>query len=141
MLLVWRTQYLRIVRGYKVLPDGMLHFDGFPTTTVLGRIKIDGEGAGQGGTFNQHFAEVYYGDGLVIWRAMQGMPYLPKQVLYAKMLSREPIKEQVKVLGLKTTNYFMLLDNAYYYLAGRIDTEDRKENRPTALRSDESLIK
>lgn len=123
MLRVWRTQYLRIHRGYRVLPDGTKHWDGWPTVTVMGKIRIDAEGAGQG-VRGQSFPEVYTGPGLTIWRAMDGMPIAPREVLHAKWLAGEPVKIQAPILGLKIRTYWILLDNAYYYLAGRIERLD-----------------
>jgi hypothetical protein len=120
MLAVWKVQYLRAMRGYQQFADGMRHFDGWPASTILGKIRAEGEGAGQGGTFKQHFSEVYFGDGLLIWRAMQEMPIGPKEVLYAKLLSYESVSKQIKLLGITWQEHGTRLDCAYYYLAGRL---------------------
>jgi len=132
MLRTWRVQYLRVATGRRVFPDGHVHLDGWPTATVLGRIRAEGEGAGQRGTVGQHFAEVYTGEALLIWRAMHGMPIGPKEVLYAKTLARDPVRLQAQMLGLKTSAYWSLLDNAYYYLAGRVVVIENTPNNGTA---------
>ncbi len=135
MLRVWRVQYLRIHRGYKVLADGALHWDGWPTVTVMGKIRTDGEGAGQQGAHTQHFPEVYSKDGLLIWRALEGMPIAPREVLYAKWLSSEPVRVQARFLELPISRYWVLLDNAYYYVAGRIERFDQEATERESKRA------
>jgi hypothetical protein len=119
MLKSWAEQYVRARNGYRTFADGTRHFDGWPVATVLAKIREDGEGAGQG-MRRQSYAEVYAGDGLTIWRAMDGMRIDLREVLYARYLSRQPIRQQAQNLGLGERDYFRLLDNAFHYLEGRI---------------------
>jgi hypothetical protein len=135
MLRTWRVQYLRAATGRRVFPDGHVHVDGWPTATVLGRIRAEGDGASQRGTVGQHFAEVYTGEALLVWRGMFGMPIAPKEVLFAKTLARDPVRLQAQMLGLKTSAYWSLLDNAYYYLAGRILAIENTPNNRNAGKS------
>lgn len=120
MMTTWRAQTLRIWTGRREFSRGVAHVDGWPTVTLLGRIRNEGEGASSGGARGQHWPEVYLGDGLLIRRGIEGMPYQPKTVLYAKWLSHEPVREQARLIGVSTATYWSLLDCSYFYLAGRV---------------------
>lgn len=116
----WARQYRRIVQGGVVRADGVFEPDGWPTTTILGKLREERDGAGQG-KVSQHFAEVYRGDGLLIRRAMERMPLAEREVLYARHLSRDLVRTQADVLGLSVAGYWSRLDRAYFFLAGRVD--------------------
>lgn len=116
----WSRQYRRIAQGGVIRHDGVFEPDGWPTTTILAKLREERDGAGQR-RLTQHFAEVYRGDGLLIWRAMDRMPLPERQVLYARFLSRDLVKVQAELLGVSVAQYWTTLDRAYYYLAGRLD--------------------
>lgn len=116
----WARQYRRIAQGGVVYPDGTFVVDGWPTVTLLGKLREERDGATQG-RMSQHFAEVYRGDGLLIWLAMESMPLREREVLYARYLSRDLVRTQADELGISVAQYWSRLDCAYFFLAGRLD--------------------
>ena len=119
----WARQYSRIRNAGRWVTDAkghrVWHFDGWPTATVLGKVRMEGEGAAQG-TRAQTFADVYTGDALLVWRAMFDMPISPREVIHAKYLSHEPYREQIKSLGITQGEYWRELDRGYYWIAARL---------------------
>ena len=120
MLREWARQYRRIWLGGVVYPDGQFTPDGWPTTTILGKLREERDGATQG-RVSQHFDEVYHGDGLLVWRAMERMPIGPRSVIYCKYLCRDLVRTQADEIGISVATYWAMLDRAYYFLAGRLD--------------------
>jgi hypothetical protein len=116
----WARQYRRLAQGGVVYPDKAFAPDGWPMSTLLGKMREEGAGAAQG-RISQHFAEVYSGDGLLIWRAMERMPLLERVVVHGRFLGCEPVKEQAAQIGISPAGYWATLDRAFFFLAGRVD--------------------
>lgn len=103
--------------------------DGWSVRNVLARIIEEGAGASHGGRGERVF-EVYDADGLKIWRAIQGMPYAARAVLVVHYLARGNATDKALELGIKKSRYWDLLDNAYHYLAGRLEeVHERGQSR------------
>jgi DNA-directed RNA polymerase specialized sigma24 family protein len=119
MILAWRDQVFYMWHGV----------DGWSVRNVLARIIEEGAGASHEGR-GQRVYEVYHRDGLAIWRAIQGMPYQPRVVLVVHYLADGNAAEKAVALGVKKSRYWDLLDNAYHYLAGRLEAAcERRESR------------
>lgn len=93
--------------------------------SYLGRAREERGGfmQGSGGT---NYKEVYRGDALVVWRAMQGLPYQQRLAIEAHFLNpkRVTAKQKADELGVSVPKFWTLLDCAYFYLAGRIERID-----------------
>lgn len=61
-------------------------------------------------------------EGLMIQRALDRMPELPRTVMFAHYVIGEArAEEKAATLGLSRSAYYSQLELAYHYLAGRID--------------------
>jgi DNA-directed RNA polymerase specialized sigma24 family protein len=93
--------------------------------SYLGRAReeLGGFMQGSGGV---NYKEVYWGDGLIVWRALQGMPYEQRQAIETHYLSPKGItaKQKADEVGVSVPKFWTLLDCAYFYLAGRIERID-----------------
>ncbi len=86
---------------------------------TLGSIREDGEGAGQGGTFQQNFPEVYLGIALDIHRAFQLMPGEQRIVMDLHYVWREiPMGLRLKEAGIEETKYLKTLAATKAFLRG-----------------------
>lgn len=97
--------------------------DSYPES-CLGRMREERGGFGQG-ALRQHYPEVRCRDGLMMRRAIEGMPFALRAVLDAHYAAHgDSVTEKAKALGLSKPTYWVKLDCAYYYLAGRIERLD-----------------
>jgi hypothetical protein len=136
MLQQWRKQQLRALRGYHALPDGYRHYDGWPPASPMSRVMT--QMPPKGHFFperDQQTVECFTGDGLRVRRAMEGMPFAPRLVLYSNLLSELPVRRQFKLLHIPSHHYFAHLSNAHFWLAARIAAEDERESLNQALRA------
>ncbi len=124
MMRAWATQYARALNAGRWVRSAtgadQWHFDGLPLATLLGKIRAEGEGAGQGSVRNQRFDEVYHGDGLIIWRAMSGMRIEQREVIHAKYLCRGGYRDHCRLLGISKTAYWGHYNEGHAYIAGRV---------------------
>lgn len=97
--------------------------DGWPLRTVLARVMEEGAGASHSAP-NQRVFEVYVNDGLAIRRAMDGMPILQRQVFAAHYLADGNATEKSQALGMSRARYWQVLDNAYFWIAGHMRSEE-----------------
>ena len=96
--------------------------DAWPES-YLGTAQEERGGYGQGAV-RQHYKEVRGRDGLEIRRAMEGMPYELRAIVDAHYAAAKvPVKQKSKALGVSVPKYWTLLDCAYFYIAGRLDTQ------------------
>lgn len=120
----WAAARRRIDNG----GDSKGHRDGWPTATILGKIKEEAAGAGQGAR-KQHFPEVFTGDVLLLRRSMEGMPIAQREVFEAHFLSSDPVRIRADELGVSVATYWNLLDGAYLYVAGRFSLLEALDKR------------
>jgi hypothetical protein len=123
MLRVWAAQRRRVLSGMKALrpslgdPNPGVHFDGWSSTSPAAAPHEGGFGT----DIQQHFPEVYSGDGLIIWRALQGCEYGIWQILHTHWILPGDIDAKIEGLGTGRREYYRMLDEAYIWLAGRVD--------------------
>lgn len=117
----WGRQKRRIWTGR----DWHGNIDGY-AQSLLGRIRDEREGAGQG-TAAQRWPEVFWGDGLDVQRAIVGMPEKPYAVLHLQFVFDPAfglsIDRRARLLELKRTSYTDALENAEHFLLGRLGVE------------------
>jgi hypothetical protein len=126
MLREWGAQRRRIISGKLVRKDGSIHYDGWPSDSVAAAAR-EGGITGGSGFVNQHFAEVYSGDALDIWRAYRAAPIEVREILHLHFVVQLEEAEEshasrkAKILGVSKASYFNQLETARYYLAGNLD--------------------
>jgi hypothetical protein len=87
---------------------------------MLKKIMAEGSGAAHGKA-GQHYAEVYSRDGLLVRRAMEGMRYEARRVIYALYLChRMTHAQRFAVLGFTKTTYWELHAEAHVWIASGI---------------------
>lgn len=122
MCRVWARQKLRVITGL----DHGGHVDGWATTTTLGKLREEREGASHGRA-GQHFPEVFTGDGLRIARALIGMPELPLIVFQRHFLLTGPVADKAADVGISPSRFYTELDHAYYWIAAKLETQNSQE--------------
>jgi hypothetical protein len=125
----WGSQKRRIWTG----KDWHGNVDGY-AQSLLGRIRDEREGAGQG-TSSQRWPEVFWGDGLDVQRAIVGMPETPYCVLHLQFVFDPDfglsIERRARLLELKRTAYTDALDNAEHFLMGRMGGDSLSDAKIT----------
>jgi hypothetical protein len=118
----WGRQKRRIWSG----TDWHGNLDGY-AESLLGRIRDEREGAGQG-MRAQHWPEVYWGDGLDVQRALIGMP---ERQFYALHLHYvwDPrwgitAARKASYMGIGRSEYFELVDRAETWVHARLTRPD-----------------
>jgi hypothetical protein len=124
MIKTWKTQYLRALLGYTVMPDGVKHIDGWPANSPMARVisQLPARTTYYPKT-DQRVMEVFTGDGLRIRKAIEIMPYEPRLVFFANQLSLMPVRKQMRALKIVPGEYYRLLDKAHFWLAGRLSAD------------------
>lgn len=127
MLRTWGSQWRRIALGGTVVRNekGEIihrHIDGYPTSSLSDfRGKI-----GFGTSSEQHWAEVYTGDGLLVHRAMQHLSEVQRQTItisygvVAENGRPYPAPERAEFLGMSRAMFFQVLGGAEQFIAGWI---------------------
>lgn len=141
MLKGWAEQRRRILLGRKVYRSGFEridgrirwieggeHVDGHPSISVAAVIR-DG---GRSGKVEQHFPEVYTGDGLSVWRALYGAPEQVRTVLHVHYVHVSTVREKYQLLHVERARYFEMLQHAEHYVGGRLMAAEGEE-LPAAL--------
>src|SRR2546423_279673 len=116
MLRTWGQQRRRILTGRRQFREGAAHIDGHPSRSALAGLF---EG-GSSGKVEQHFAEVYTGDGLEVWRAMQGAAFGVRQILEFHYVVPGIASEKAEALGVGVDAYYARLREGEARLAERI---------------------
>ena len=111
----WARAKLRIWNG----GDGKGHEDGWPASSIAGRIREEGEGSGQG-PLRQHYAEVMVGEALIVARAIEGMAFGQRLCLHLHYLTKAPVREKAKFVGISPAGYWSLLGVAHGQIAGYV---------------------
>lgn len=138
MMRSWARDYSRAHQAGRLVRDTsgkeVWHWDSWPPTTVLGRVQSEGHGASQG-TREQHYAEVYGREGLLVRRAMQGLRYEPRVVLHLLYLAPKMSHAQrYGLMNVGKTTYWELHAEGHVWVASGIS---RIENGPDS--ADESV--
>lgn len=120
----WARAKLRIWNG----GDGKGHEDGWPASSIAGRIRDEGEGLGQG-AIRQHYAEVMVGEALLVERVVKGMPFKQRLVLHLHYIIHPgSAKEKAKSAEVSVASYWSILNNAHARIEGFIDALEWKES-------------
>ena len=135
-MIIWGLARRRIDMGGKqyTAPDGgrRWHLDGWPTRSIQGKTKDEGEGAGQGAT-GQHYPEVMTGDALLVHRALYGAPARLQDIGYAHyVIPREvaSVKEKQRQLGYANARaYYHDINRLHVWVAARWDTRQTEDVR------------
>lgn len=118
----WGRQKRRIWTGadWHGNPDGYAQ-------SLLGRIRDEREGAGQGAV-TQRWPEVYHGDGLEVQRALQGLGERRYAVLHFQYVwdptFNVTVRQKCAYLEIKRTEYFALVERAETWIHARLDRPD-----------------
>lgn len=116
----WGRQKRRIWSGH----DWHGNIDGY-AQSLLGRIRDERDGIGQGAR-NQHWPEVYFGDGLDVQRSTPGMLERPFAALHFQYVWNPDwnvtVAQKSRYLGIKRTEYFTLVEVAETWIFARLDT-------------------
>lgn len=133
MLEEWGRQRLRIMTGKLVRQDGSVHEDGWSATSVTDAAR-EGMITGGSGMTHQHFAEVYKGNALIIWRHYSASPIEYREILHLHFVVRFDLDgtrmtagRKARILGISREQYYDDLEAAESYLAGRVDLERQQE--------------
>lgn len=91
--------------------------EGYATRSTIEKIRRERDGAGEGGKKGeQHWPEVYWGDGLLVQEVLLELPELPRIVFNCYyLLARDwymPVDEQARQIGIAKTEYWSYLGNA-----------------------------
>jgi hypothetical protein len=120
MLRQWAAQKRRAMTGIRRFADGGVHEDGWPEISISALAR-EGGSTGGSGAKGQQFDEVYSGDGLTIWRILSDSPYEVREILFAHFVAAGDAKRKARELQISLPTYWNRLNNAYYYVAGRMD--------------------
>jgi len=116
---LWGRQKRRIWEGR----DWHGNIDGY-AQSLLGRIREEREGAGQG-TPTQRWPEVFWGSGLDVQRALMGMPERQFAVLHFQYVWNPEwgitVERKARYLGIKRTEYFGVVESAETWIHSRLD--------------------
>jgi hypothetical protein len=121
MLRCWAAQKKRAMSGVRRFADGSVHVDGFNSTSATAGVF-----QGVGSAKRQRFDEVYTGDGLTIWRIYSDAPLEVREILFAHFIASGRAWRKARELNISVPTYWKRLDSAYYYIAGRLDRDDRR---------------
>lgn len=123
---IWGRQKRRVWCGH----DWHGNVDGY-AQSLLGRIREEREGAGQG-TPAQRWPEVYWGDGLDVQRSLFGMPEIPYAVLHMHYVWdpewNVSITQKARALTIAREAYYNALDRAEYWVWSRLDAQPEVRN-------------
>jgi DNA-directed RNA polymerase specialized sigma24 family protein len=112
----WARAKLRIWNG----GDGKGHEDGWPASSIAGRIRDEGEGLGQG-AIRQHYAEVMVGEALIVARALDGMAFGQRLALHLHYLTGASAREKARFVGVSKAGYWTLLGVAHNRVAAFVE--------------------
>lgn len=120
MLQRWARQKQRAMTGTRKFADGGIHDDGFSSmsASAFGR---EGGSTGGSSSSTQHYAEVYTGDALLIWRIFATAPRELVEICTAHYLEGGDANRKARNLHISRTQYWTRLECACYYIAGRLD--------------------
>lgn len=118
----WGRQKRRIWSGH----DWYGNIDGY-AQSLLGRIRDEREGAGQG-TTSQRWPEVFFGDGLDVQRVMLGMSERPFAALHFQYVWNPDwnvtVPRKAGYLGIKRTEYFALVEQGETWIHARLQSDN-----------------
>lgn len=123
---LWGRQKRRIWTGH----DWHGNVDGY-AQSLLGRIRDEREGAGQG-EVSQHWPEVFWGAGLDVQRCLIGMPERQYRALHFQHVWDPEwgvtAERKASFLGMKRTEYFELVDRSETWVHARLDLPERRSD-------------
>jgi hypothetical protein len=129
----WGRQKRRIWEGGATSRSGHRHVDGY-VNSLLGRIREEREGAGQGARTMQRWPEVYQGVGLEVQRALVGMPERPFCIVHLHYVWDPrwcvPLAQKAFYAGLKRSQYFGVLACAQTWTFARLERETSPDSQP-----------
>lgn len=125
------TEIARQTRALEQITNAVIEFDGWPTTSVAAMAN-DGKITGGSGIHGQHFEEVHSADGLLIHRVLHDAIGDVREIVYVHWLAVGDWEVKCRGMGITKSRYFERLNNAYYYLAGRIEATDIPERKVSA---------
>lgn len=123
---LWGRQKRRVWCGH----DWHGNVDGY-AQSLLGRIRDEREGAGQG-TPAQRWPEVFWGAGLDVQRCLIGMPERQYHVLHFQYVWDPDwgitAERKASFLGMKRTEYFEIVDRSETWVHARLDTAEHRSD-------------
>jgi hypothetical protein len=125
MLRVWAAQKKRAMSGVRRFADGTVHEEGWNATSSVA-VALQGRGTGGSGAKGQRMTEVYTGDGLIIWRIYSDAPIEVREILFAHYVASGRAHTKAAQLEISVPTYWKRLDSAHYFVAGRLDRDDRR---------------
>jgi hypothetical protein len=124
-LRTWARQKRRAMTNL----DAYGNIDNAPGS-IFGRLRYDREASGDGRQIMQRWLEIYDGDGLLVQRAIQGCPELPRLTVIVHWVCqgymRLTVHERVALVGrlidapLSTARYWTALDAGEHWIAARL---------------------
>lgn len=124
-LRVWAAQERRKWRGENAVGDP----DGFDAACLLGKIREERDGASQNRVNQRTPTAAHWGEGLIIHRAMHGMPEAPRVCvwLYYLLVGPDfmPAKEKARHAGdylgypVSLPSFWQTLENGEHWIAAR----------------------
>lgn len=123
-LSAWGKQKRRIWEGGAVSRNGHRHIDGY-ANSLLGRIREEREGAGQGARTVQHWPEVYHGQALEVQRALIGIPERPHLVLHLHYVFPREATAATKAgwAGVARSVYFHVLSLGQVWTHAKLEAQ------------------
>jgi hypothetical protein len=116
---LWGRQKRRIWTG----ADWHGNVDGY-AQSLLGRIRDEREGAGQG-QHSQKWPEVFWGDGLDVQRSLLGLPEMPYSVLHLHYVWDPEwnitVGRKARCIGIDRETYYDHLDRAEFWIWSRLE--------------------
>lgn len=134
---LWGRQKRRVWEG----KDWHGNIDGY-AQSLLGRIREEREGAGQG-TPTQRWPEVFWGAGLDVQRALVGMPELPLTCLILHYVWNPDwgitAAKKAAIASVSVRSFWEELKKAEFWLYARLDCAHTQVREITTEISKESL--
>lgn len=107
---------------------------GFPSTSFIAKVhELHDAAASSTQKLSQFREEAMTGEAKLFARCIDGAPLALKQVAYLHYVERRPIRERAKYAGWSVPEYYRILENLRFWVAGRVVTlqgiEAEQENR------------
>ncbi|MGH9641096.1 MAG: hypothetical protein ACRD3Q_01595 [Terriglobales bacterium] len=121
MLNAWAAQKKRAMTGVTVLPGGAIHEDGWPATSSTMLPFQGGSSGNPPGVHNQHFDEVFTGNGRIMWQILSTSPGNVREIIHVHYIAPGDAGTKAAELEIPRTRYWERVHAAHQYLSGRID--------------------
>lgn len=125
----WGAAKRRILLGTNSVGDP----SGWPTRSILGKIREEAEGAANT-PVRQFFQEVMYGNALDIARALDGISFGHYSVAWIHYVIYKPVKRKVLLLAqiqekpISVRSYWLKVDGLHHFIQGRLCAQNSLHN-------------